>query len=407
MQVEPEYEYPPALISFFPAIVGGLSYVHPNTWSYMLTEQQYGNGLYTISASPINNPESYGQWQLFADVAGVDSSAQGAQWDGWINGEWIWGASEELTLDGTYYGAWVTIQLPEAIRLTRTVLVGTEWVSYRAPRLFRIYGSQTCSNWQLLHAQESDMVYDATGNAEIKIAGNHPGYACFGLIVSALFSGGDLMDLKRWRLFGTPEEPEFEYPSTAIWYPSVVGELSYGGTNTWTYTISDQQYGNGLHTISASGVNDPSMYGQWQVFGADIPDYGAHWEGWNNGDWAWGDMYSLDGSYFGAWVTIQLPEAIRLTRTILVARPGFVNRAPRQFRIYGSQDCSNWELLHSQDGNTTYDAGDALEIKIAGTYPEYSCYGLIASALYEGGDVMNLKRWRIFGRPLVCLIQLL
>jgi hypothetical protein len=56
---------------------------------------------------------------------------------------------------------------------------------------------------------------------------------------------------------------------------------------------------------------------------------------------------SFDGVYNGEWIKIKLPYKILLSRYILESRLNAESRSPGDFKIYGSNDNTNWiELVH-------------------------------------------------------------
>ncbi len=133
-----------------------------------------------------------------------------------------------------------------------------------------------------------------------------------------------------------------EYPPVpvAAGSLSLVGSWGIDNINTWTSVITGQLYGSGTYVIkSSSGFSQ--IYPVWNVFnstsGAD--GVGGAWKASNyepsDGLFKGENIgrYSLDGSYYGDWVTIQLPERTTMTSCTFVGRQGFVNRAPSKFKV--------------------------------------------------------------------------
>jgi hypothetical protein len=120
-----------------------------------------------------------------------------------------------------------------------------------------------------------------------------------------------------------------EYPPVALaggGWPTPVGSLSTSAPNTWTASISGQSYDNSMYTVRGSsayldGYEHWQSFGQWALFGGNSTVHPgcSHWQFGNyNGVWALGESqrYTLDNQYYGDWVTIRLPEAIKLARSI-------------------------------------------------------------------------------------------
>jgi hypothetical protein len=193
-----DLEYPPVSIS---------SSVYPymleyGYWKSSIIGQGQGDGDYYVRGSSLySDDDVYAHWRLFDDT--TDPSYPCAHWisGNYYNGEWVIGASEQYSLDNNYFGDWVTVKLPEAIKLTKTIFVMKQLEN--APRLFRIYGSHNCSEWTFLYSQEVSIEYDANGMAEIAIA-SMDYYSCYGLVVSAVQSGSAL-NFARWKLLATEE----------------------------------------------------------------------------------------------------------------------------------------------------------------------------------------------------------
>ncbi len=173
---------------------------------------------------------------------------------------------------------------------------------------------------------------------------------------------------------------------------------------TWSTTISGQPYGNGVYRIGASSAFTHSGvytdYPQWRVFDSKTQDAGPHWKefNYNNGVWNGGtsSIYTLDNSYYGDWVYLQLPEPIVFSSCSFIARTGFLNRVPSKFRIYGSNDGTTWTVLHDQTLALPY-SGNKASVTVQST-STYTYFALVVSALPASGTIMNFVQWSIFGR---------
>lgn len=149
------------------------------------------------------------------------------------------------------------------------------------------------------------------------------------------------------------------------------------------------------------------QYPQWAIFDSETQDPGPMWKAQNydiGGAWRGGtsSIFTLDGSYYGDWVYIQLPEAIVLTDCILVGRSGYLYRAPSMFRVYGSNDAVSWTAIHNQTSPITY-SSDIATVADIQSATAYSYFGLVVSALNPGStafEAMNFRKWKIFGKVL-------
>ncbi len=92
--------------------------------------------------------------------------------------------------------------------------------------------------------------------------------------------------------------------------------------------------------------NGQMQYPAWLIFDSETQANGPHWSdtNYNNGVWIGGtsSIFTLGGSYYGDWVSLQLPEPIVFTSAAFIARASLVHRAPSKFRIYGSNDGTSW-----------------------------------------------------------------
>ncbi len=141
------------------------------------------------------------------------------------------------------------------------------------------------------------------------------------------------------------------------------------------------------------------QYPQWKIFDSETDAVGGWWKAnnYNNGVWNGGtsSMFTLDSSYYGDWVSLQLPEAVSLKSCSFVARSGFLHRAPAKFRIYGSSNGTSWTVLHAQASELAY-SGARASVAVQGL-STYTHIAVVVSALPANGDTMNFIKMRIYG----------
>jgi hypothetical protein len=112
----------------------------------------------------------------------------------------------------------------------------------------------------------------------------------------------------------------------------------------------------------------------------------------------------------GDWVHIKLPEPIFLASVALFARPFLGSRAPGNFKIYGSNDGSNWMVLHDQTAEKLVYSDNAATFNISspGSNAEYQYIGIVVSCL-AGADinsyVLQIAEWKLYcqSRGAVCI----
>ena len=138
---------------------------------------------------------------------------------------------------------------------------------------------------------------------------------------------------------------------------------------------------------------------------SDIYDIGSHWDEpnpprYSNGVWQSSfnaARFTLDGSYYGDWIHIQLPAGIHVTKCSFTAG-GFANRAPAKFQLYGSNDGSTWESLYNQESALTY-SNSVATVNITSKTTSYTYIGMVAKELTgpTGGSVLVFKSLDIYG----------
>ncbi len=198
-----ELEYPPAKISSngVPILSSGAwSSDKINIWNATLAGQAYGNGVYTVQASS-GFTEEYHPWLAFTQAPATEPGGHWKLNNYFGNGSFAPSPESRFTLDGTYYGDWLTIQLPVATTLSKVVFTARSAWKHRAPSVFRIYGSTDGVAWALLHDQTSPLVYTSfTGT--VLMGGSSALYTHFGVVVSSIGAPGLILNIVAWRLFG-------------------------------------------------------------------------------------------------------------------------------------------------------------------------------------------------------------
>ena len=166
------------------------------------------------------------------------------------------------------------------------------------------------------------------------------------------------------------------------------------------HSITGQAYGNGFYVTSFS-----STFGNNQPFKCfnTSDTIGGHWAGTryttsNGGIFLDTLTDHIVSGYNGDWLKIKFPVAINLTRYTFKERPNLAWRAPRDFKIYGSNDEINWiELTH--ETKAVYVSGlFNTSIITSGTY---NSFGLVVNKIIDGGslnnEALNFDEWFIHG----------
>jgi hypothetical protein len=94
-----------------------------------------------------------------------------------------------------------------------------------------------------------------------------------------------------------------------------------------------------------------------------------------------------------------MPEPLYMTGFTLIARVDAANRAPRIYRVYGSDDGTSWDVIHDQTTNPLNN--QQLEVFVPVNASEtYRFFGLVVSRLFADGvsPRLNFRAWKIYGR---------
>jgi hypothetical protein len=114
---------------------------------------------------------------------------------------------------------------------------------------------------------------------------------------------------------------------------------------------------------------------------------------------------SINGSYFGDWVIIKLPQPIMLTRYRIYQRSDFLNKAPSMWRVYGSNDGITFTEITeaSQTARLTSYTSGYYEKTITGINPIYQYIGFVFNALLStsGQSDLSFAELQIWGKEVI------
>jgi hypothetical protein len=175
-----------------------------------------------------------------------------------------------------------------------------------------------------------------------------------------------------------------------------------------SHTISGQTYGNGLYETWESSIYAATTAG-YSAFNISNT-MGYHGDGNqyvstsgvfdnSNFDNDGGNLTTL--GYTGDWIKIKLPVYINLTKYALKQRPLWSSRAPKDYRIYGSNDNNTWTILEDRAGVnaiTSSDYNSLLYETSVSTTGEYQYFLIIVNELLGNDHTLNLDEWYIYGK---------
>jgi len=170
-----------------------------------------------------------------------------------------------------------------------------------------------------------------------------------------------------------------------------------------SHLISGESYGNGVYEVSESdGTYDPSKTG-FSAFNTSMSDRVHFNNKYTNGVYN-GSDYIVPG-YLGDWIKIKLPRPIKLTRYGFKQRLNYLIRAPGKYKLYGSNDGTNWDVLVHKRNTISYTqqisfANDYFEENI-NVNNQYQYFGLVVNQLYGNEQYFNFDEWYIYGKEFI------
>jgi hypothetical protein len=184
-----------------------------------------------------------------------------------------------------------------------------------------------------------------------------------------------------------------------------------------TTIVTGQSYGNGTYVVTGSSIYHTGLL---QIIPIDYTHpfncfnesnaIGGHW-GITNYDTSYNYVPTNkiiesfdDGSYYGEWLKIKLPIAIKLTKYSIKQRTGFSSNSPGKFKIYGSNNDIDWVLLIDRTSNNiTYINGLYTEL-IFNIFSEYTFFVLVVGSTLSS-RILNFDEWYLYGDEITNIIE--
>ncbi len=151
----------------------------------------------------------------------------------------------------------------------------------------------------------------------------------------------------------------------AFWQPVLSTTKAYppAGMTADTSVLSGNRYGNGTYVVSASSSNNgtSNQHGIFRAFDKTLVS-GNYWLSGTDVSYQYNATTGLYqgtstlAGVSGEWVKIQLPEPIVLKTYSLFPREDLSNRTPKEYKILGSNDNTNWTIVDDRilDDWTTF-----------------------------------------------------
>ena len=190
---------------------------------------------------------------------------------------------------------------------------------------------------------------------------------------------------------------------------SLLGKLVY--RNILYLDNSSISYGSGFYEIYSSSTYDtPTTKDKLFNFNTtettNTPRWGISLYTSGTGNYA-GDN-SIDNVYYGDWVIIKMPQPIMLTRYRIYRNTLFTERAPAEWKVYGSNDGITFteiteasQITRLLSLNYTYNYYDKT---LATTFTtQYQYFGFVFNKLLStaGETTLNFAELQLFGKEIL------
>jgi alpha-tubulin suppressor-like RCC1 family protein len=160
------------------------------------------------------------------------------------------------------------------------------------------------------------------------------------------------------------------------------------------------KYGSGLYTVSYSSFT--TSFEPFRCFNdASTPNNEGRWAANNYTSGSYTNTLNLVSGYNGDWLVIKLPVSIKLMMFDIKQISTALNRAPKNFRLYGSTNGSSWTLLVDKQ-NTTYTSLLYTHTDMS-QYPSatnqfYNHFGLVVNTLVGNTETtLSFDEFFIYG----------
>jgi hypothetical protein len=177
--------------------------------------------------------------------------------------------------------------------------------------------------------------------------------------------------------------------------------------------LSGYAYGNGTYVVSAPEQSGSSSFQVWYAFdnsittsteSAGVYSTSSPYAYSNTAPYAYSNTIDVPTTttYNGVWLQLQMPSAIVLEYYTIFPRVGQETaRSPATWRIFGSNDGTNWYTIDSQTGITSWSAPQVSKtfylspLPIAYLYFRLSVQNLNGSS----GGILDVAQWNLYAKP--------
>ncbi|NBP59660.1 MAG: hypothetical protein EBU53_00885 [Proteobacteria bacterium] len=176
---------------------------------------------------------------------------------------------------------------------------------------------------------------------------------------------------------------------------------------TMTLNTTGITYGSGTYELYVSSVYSTSTsYDGYRMFDYDNTTTLNRWAAaagqYSLTTGAIGPLttqYFVDNTYKGDWFVIKLPYPIALTKYTIYQTTGLLDRAPKNFRVYGSIAGTSFNLLQDITG-ATYTSRIYTNTALSTNTTPYQWYAFVVNNLVGGTNstLLDIVEFKLYGK---------
>jgi hypothetical protein len=268
---------------------------------------------------------------------------------------------------GNIPGEWLKVELPHKIKLSYAKIVNrTLSNDGQCPKDFKILGSNDDDIWyELIVKQNAGYTAGSTHDEPITNTQNgQNAYKYLAFLCTRINStSSGSLTISEISLYGHRENDlvRLPDPTNVLKYPHIA--MTGPAQRGYVASASSSQQAPYLGFT-------PATSGQAWVSG-NTTDYDGANNDYNATTYRLGALVGGGNTEYGEWLKLELPHKLAVNKMILTADPGGtygINEAPDAWKIYGSNDDTNWVELLSVTGATPTTSGDTRTISNSTAY---------------------------------------
>jgi hypothetical protein len=321
----------------------------------------YSQGGYVVSSSGFNAP-NYPPWEAFDDdITDLNNvwHTPGADYSGT---DQVYNGSDNFQLSSnTDFGHWIKIEMPHKLIVSHLGLrARIDGYESQAPEDFQICGSNDDVNWDILADINGASPQD--DGSSYYVVNSNKGYRYHAIVCSKSVNA-TVVVIQNLKFYGHRENDlvRLPDPTNVLKYPHIAmtGPAQRGYVASASSTAQAPYLGFTPATSASAWVS------------GNTTDYDGANNDYNATTYRLGALVGGGNTEYGEWLKLELPHKLAVNKMILTADPGGtygINEAPDAWKIYGSNDDTNWVELLSVTGATPTTSGDTRTISNSTAY---------------------------------------